>query len=124
MRALTSMVALAAAGIVVVTGVSARADTVNLGATILPGAEVFLAKGLVPTAPYKGKVLVKLENNTVPTEVKIGTCKGRYIGAVTIVANDHAPYVAADPDTAPACIRFKVKNLGTTPATIAGAGYF
>ncbi|ACZ85470.1 hypothetical protein [Streptosporangium roseum] len=124
MRVLSSTAALTAAGIVAVTGVPAHADAVNLGATVQPGAEVFLTEELVPTAPYKGKVLVKLENNGVPAEIKISNCRGRYLGAVSIIANDHAPYVAADPDTAPACIRFKVKNLGTTPATIVGAGYF
>ncbi|MDP9861555.1 MULTISPECIES: hypothetical protein [Streptosporangium] len=124
MRALSSTLALAAAAIVAVTGPAAHADAVNLGATVQAGGEVFLTEGLVPTAPYKGKVLVKLENNTVPVEIKIGNCRGRYLGAVTIAADDHAPYVAADLDTVPSCIRFRMKNLGTSPATVTGAGYF
>ncbi|WP_433254830.1 hypothetical protein ACQPYK_13530 [Streptosporangium sp. CA-135522] len=124
MRVLSSTFALVAAGAVVMAGGVAHADAVNLGATVQPGAEVFLAEALVPTAPYKGKVLVKLENNSVTTEIKIGNCRGRYLGVVTIAADDHAPYVAADLDTVPSCIRYRVKNLGTTPATIAGAGYF
>ncbi len=123
MRTLSSTIALVAAGVVVMAG-TAHAESVNLSGTVNPGAEVFLSPELTPTAPYKGHVLVKLENNTEPTEVKIGNCRGRYIGKVAIPANDHAAYVAATDSPAPACVRFRLKNVGDAPATIAGAGYF
>ncbi|MFG1751359.1 hypothetical protein [Streptosporangium sandarakinum] len=175
MRALSSMIALAAAGIVAVTGTAAHADSVNLRARVMPGQEVMLTPELMPTAAYRGNVLVKLENNSVPTEVRVANCRGRSIGKVEIAPNDHAPRVAAtlsrravrnlgrtDQDDAaqsgPAqtdtrgatqtdtqgasrtaardaqatprthlaqsCLRFKVKNLGQTPAVIKGIGYF
>ncbi|GAA3426745.1 hypothetical protein ACWDTT_30405 [Streptosporangium sandarakinum] len=175
MRALSSMIALAAAGIVAVTGTAAHADSVNLRARVMPGQEVMLTPELMPTAAYRGNVLVKLENNNVPTEVRVANCRGRSIGKVEIAPNDHAPRVAAtlsrravrnlgrtdqddaaqsgpaqtdtrgatqtdtqgasrtaarDAQTAPrthlaqSCLRFKVKNLGQTPAVIKGIGYF
>ncbi|MEU6738601.1 hypothetical protein [Streptosporangium sandarakinum] len=175
MRALSSMIALAAAGIVAVTGTAAHADSVNLRARVMPGQEVMLTPELMPTAAYRGNVLVKLENNTVPTEVRVANCRGRSIGKVEIAPNDHAPRVAAtlsrravrnlgrtdqddaaqsgpaqtdtrgatqtdtqgasrtaarDAQAAPrahlaqSCLRFKVKNLGQTPAVIKGVGYF
>ncbi|MET9068371.1 hypothetical protein ACWDR1_12225 [Streptosporangium sandarakinum] len=175
MRALSSMIALAAAGIVAVTGTAAHADSVNLRARVMPGQEVMLTPELMPTAAYRGNVLVKLENNTVPTEVRVANCRGRSIGKVEIAPNDHAPRVAAtlsrravrnldrtnqddaaqsgpaqtdtrgatQTDTqgasrtaardaqanprahlAQSCLRFKVKNLGQTPAVIKGVGYF
>ncbi|MFF0306197.1 hypothetical protein ACFYSC_02150 [Streptosporangium sp. NPDC004379] len=176
MRALSSMIALAAAGIVAVTGTAAHADSVNLRARVMPGQEVMLTPELVPTAAYRGNVLVKLENNDVPTEVRVANCRGRSIGKVEIAPNDHAPRVAAtlsrravrslartdrddavqsgpaqtddtqgatQTDTqgasrtasrdvqantrarlAQSCLRFKVKNLGQTPAVIKGIGYF
>ncbi|GAA3119790.1 hypothetical protein [Streptosporangium carneum] len=123
MRTLSSMFVIVAAGAVVMTG-TAHADSVNLTATVNPGAEVSLSPELVPTAPYKGRVLVKLDNNTQPTEVRIGNCHGRHIGKVAIAANDHAAYVAAADSPAPACVRFRVKNVGDQPVTVAGVGYF
>ena len=123
MRILSSTLALVASGMVALAG-TAHADAVNLNATVKPGAEVFLSRTLAPTAPYKGHVLVKLENNTEPTEVKVANCRGRYVGTVSIPANDHAAHVAAGDSPAPHCIRFRVKNTGDQPATITGAGYF
>ncbi|MEV8630376.1 hypothetical protein AB0395_01850 [Streptosporangium sp. NPDC051023] len=123
MRTLPSMVALVAAGVVVMAG-TANADSVNLSATVNPGDATFLSPQLAPTAPYKGHVLVKLENNTEPTEVKIINCRGRSIGKVAIPANDHAAYVAATDSPAPECVRFRLKNVGDAPVTVTGAGYF
>lgn len=101
MRALSSMLVLAAAGAVALTGTPAHADDVNLSARVQPGEEVFLTPELVPGNQYNGNVLVKLDNNSVPVKVKVSNCRGRYIGTVPIAANDHAPYVAASTPSPP-----------------------
>ncbi|MEV7009444.1 hypothetical protein [Streptosporangium sp. NPDC051022] len=123
MRTLSSLVALVAAGVVVMAG-TAHADSVNLSATVNPGDAAFLSPQLTPTTPYKGNVLVKLESNTEPTEVKVVNCHGRPIGKVAIPANDHSAYVAASDSQAPSCVRFRLKNVGDAPVSVAGAGYF
>ncbi|MGC5011281.1 hypothetical protein ACLQ2R_11000 [Streptosporangium sp. DT93] len=124
MRALSSMLVLAAAGAVILTGTPAHADDVNLAARVQPGEEVFLTPELVPAAQYNGNVLIKLDNNDVPVKIKIGNCRGRYIGTLPIAANDHAAYVAASTTPPAQCIRYRVKNMGNTPAAITGTGYF
>jgi hypothetical protein len=124
MRALSSMLVLAAAGAAILTGTPAHADDVNLAARVQPGEEVFLTPELVPAAQYNGNVLIKLDNNSVPVKVKIGNCRGRYIGTLPIAANDHAAYVAASTTPPAQCIRYRVKNMGDTPAAITGTGYF
>ncbi|MER6177144.1 hypothetical protein [Streptosporangium sp. NPDC001681] len=124
MRALSSMLVLAAAGAVALTGTPAHADDVNLSARVQPGEEVFLTPELVPGRQYNGNVLVKLDNNSVPVKVKVGNCRGRYIGSVPIAANDHAAYVAANTPQPAQCIRYRVKNMGDTTAAITGTGYF
>ncbi|MFF5213075.1 hypothetical protein [Streptosporangium sp. NPDC000396] len=127
MRALSSMFALMAAGVVIATGAPAHADSVKLKMTVEPGAEVTFTPELVPTPAYRGDILVTLRNNSVPTVVKVDTCKGKRLGKVAIAADDHMPHVVlsgATPASSPSCFRFSVKNLGDTPATIAGTGYF
>ncbi|MFI6511541.1 hypothetical protein ACIBCT_28360 [Streptosporangium sp. NPDC050855] len=124
MRALSSMLVLAAAGAAILTGTPAHADDVNLAARVQPGEEVFLTPELVPAAQYNGNVLIKLDNNSVPVKIKIGNCRGRYIGTLPIAANDHAAYVAASTTPPAQCIRYRVKNMGNTPAAITGTGYF
>ncbi|MER6829281.1 hypothetical protein [Streptosporangium sp. NPDC000563] len=124
MRALSSMLVLAAAGAVALTGTPAHADDVNLAARVQPGEEVFLTPELVPGARYGGNVLVKLDENSVPVKVKIGNCRGRYVGSVPIAANDHAAYVAATTTPPAQCIRYRVKNMGNQPAAITGTGYY
>ncbi|MEU8204632.1 hypothetical protein [Streptosporangium sp. NPDC049046] len=124
MRALSSMLVLAAAGAVALTGTPAHADDVNLAARVQPGEEVFLTPELVPGARYGGNVLVKLDENSVPVKVKIGNCRGKYVGSVPIAANDHAAYVAATTTPPAQCIRYRVKNMGNQPAAITGTGYY
>lgn len=124
MRALSSMLVLAAAGAVALTGTPAHADDVNLAARVQPGEEVFLTSELVPGAQYKGKVLVKLDTNNVPVKIRISNCRGRYIGSLPIAANDHAAYVVASTPQPAQCIRYRVKNLGDTTSAITGTGYF
>ncbi|GHH63273.1 hypothetical protein GCM10017673_03840 [Streptosporangium violaceochromogenes] len=128
-RILSSTVALVACAMGAMAGAAgtAHADSVNLTATVNPRAEVFLSRTLTPTAPYKGHVLVKLENNSQPTRVKVSNCRGRRIGMVAIPANDHdAHVVSGDLGNMPAraCIRFRLRNVGDEPVTVAGAGYF
>jgi hypothetical protein len=125
MRHSYSITALAAAGIVVLAvALPAGATTTRLAGTVRPGAEIVLTPGLTPTAPYRGVVLVQLVQNPAPVDIRIGTCQGKPLGAVSIPAHDHAPHIAAIAPSSPPCIRYRVKNPGTTPVTIAGFGYF
>lgn len=129
MRILSSTIALVACATVTTAGTAgtAHADSVNLSATVNPRAEVFLSRTLAPTAPYKGHVLVKLENNSEPTEVKVANCRGRRVGTVAIPANDHDAHIVSGDSgniPVPSCIRFRVRNVGDEPVTVAGVGYF
>ncbi|MEW9532438.1 hypothetical protein [Microbispora sp. NPDC049125] len=124
MRQSSAIVGLAMAGLVLAASTPAHAATFTLTATVNPGAEIFLTPELAPTAIYKGNVLVKLDQNPGPVEIKIGNCKGQYLGTVPIAAGDHAAYVAAAVGAPPACIRYRVRNPGTTPVTISGFGYY
>ncbi|MFC6085121.1 hypothetical protein [Sphaerisporangium aureirubrum] len=124
MRHIPAIIALAAAGFVVTAASPASAATTTLSGTVSPGTETYLTPELTPTAPYRGVVLVQLSNNPGPVEVKIGNCRGRYLGTVAIPAGDHLPHVAAVTGTPPTCIRYRVKNPGTAPVTVAGNGYF
>ncbi|MER6944831.1 hypothetical protein ABT294_12485 [Nonomuraea sp. NPDC000554] len=124
MRQTSAIVALAMAGLVAGVASPAQADTCNLAATVNPGAEIFLTPELKPTAAYRGSVLVRLEQNPSPVEIKISDCQGQYLGAVSIPANDHTAYAAAQLTAVPPCIRYLVKNPGAMSITISGVGYY
>lgn len=123
-RTVRSIAALSVAGLVLFAGTPAHADTVPLAGTIGPGSEDFVSGTLAPTQVYAGKVLVQLQRNPVPVEVRIGNCGGQYLGRVSIAANDHAVFVAATVSAVPPCIRYRVRNLGMAPVTVTGFGYF
>jgi hypothetical protein len=124
MRTFTSLLALAAGGLVTLTGTPAHADGAFFRHTIAAGAEVFVTGALKPSERYKGNVLVQLQNNPVPTEVKIGNCHGGYLGTVQVPANDHSAVIAAAASPAPTCVRYRMRNTGTSPATITGIAYY
>ncbi|MEO3813298.1 hypothetical protein ABGB17_30215 [Sphaerisporangium sp. B11E5] len=124
MRYIPAVIALAAAGFVVTAAPSASAATIRISGTVAPGTETFLTPELTPTTPYRGVVLVQLSDNPGPVEIKIGNCRGRYLGTVAIPAGDHAPHVAAVTGAPPTCIRYRVRNTGTAPVTLTGTGYF
>ncbi|WP_283137820.1 hypothetical protein [Rhizohabitans arisaemae] len=118
------LIPLIAAGVVAVTAVPANAEVNSFRVTVNPGEEIFASGPLKKTKDSLGAVLVKLEENAANAEVKVGNCKGKYLGAAAIVANDHRPAVAAAQIPTGQCVRLKVKNNGTAPTVFAGTWSF